>query len=136
MPPKFPGLPCSRGGACVGDEQFFDGIKSGKYNDYSVTARKWLDGSFAGHCGATTTGRVGDCFEGDSGNLGLPLTDQGNWSIAINKCVLLCFACKRCRYVSLSLKWADCSWYHECALSQLHSEPPMGPLFLSVARGV
>ena len=73
-----------------------------------------------GHCGATVDGDGGDCDIGDKGWIGLkqgPATSS--WDGAINACVAACLACDRCRWVSLSLKFKDCSWYRRCP--RIHS---------------
>ncbi|MDC0525799.1 hypothetical protein OAO87_02275 [bacterium] len=77
-----------------------------------LNADEWLAASLPGHCGETAAGDRGDCYSGDRGNLGL--ADASNWTAAVEACLVRCARCARCRYVSLSLKWRDCSWYHEC----------------------
>ena len=76
----------------------------------------------AGHCGATTDGEGGDCDIGDKGWIGL---QQGpatvSWDGAIDACRAACLACNRCRFVSLSLRYKDCSWYRRCP--RLHPNP-------------
>ena len=39
-----------------------------------------------------------------------------SWEDAAQECRKLCERCRRCRYMTVSLYYADCSWYHECDL--------------------
>ena len=75
-----------------------------------------------GHCGPTVDGERGDCDIGDRGWIGLrqgPATSS--WDGAIDACRAACLACDRCRFISLSLKYKDCSWYRRCP--KLHERP-------------
>ena len=82
-------------------------------------AEQWLATSFAGHCGATTANDRGDCSAGDRGNFALNFKAL-DWNTAIYACLAECNKCARCRYVSISLRWSDCSWYHDCENPSSH----------------
>ena len=81
----------------------------------------WASRAVSGHCGETTSGNRGDCSRGEHGQL-LGLQELAhakkaqNWTLAAETCIAACHACgHRCRYVSLSVYWRDCSWYYSCA---------------------
>ena len=44
------------------------------------------------------------------------------WAAAARDCATRCLACPRCNYISVSVQWNDCSWFHECALDRLHND--------------
>ena len=88
-----------------------------------VDSAAWLSASFPGHCGTTSAGDAGDCLTGDRGNLGLSTSDAADWVGATHACLERCSACARCNWVSLSLKWRDCSWYHDCGAQEWSREP-------------
>lgn len=67
-----------------------------------------------GHCGATVDGEHGDCDLGDKGWIGLRPSQSRSWDSARRACVAACRDCDRCRFVSFSLQYKDCSWYHSC----------------------
>ena len=46
------------------------------------------------------------------------------WPAAEHSCIQRCLRCERCRYVSFSLRYRDCSWYASCDLGRLRSRPP------------
>ena len=59
--------------------------------------------------------------------------------LSAQACLGLCHACAQCRVVSLSLKFADCSWFRGCntsiaALQQNPSTFRSGPAAMPVAR--
>lgn len=75
-----------------------------------------------GHCGITS-GATGDCSMGLVGSFGLSSqAAKSGWPTAIHECVLKCRSCEQCRYVTVSLQYQDCSWYHECSLEDIKSE--------------
>ena len=81
-------------------------------------ASEWLARTSSGHCGVTEEGAEGVCDFGDSGSFGSQLgvaLHSGNWSMAAAACLRRCARCSRCRHVSLSLRYADCSWYASCS---------------------
>uniref|UniRef100_A0A7S2NG51 Uncharacterized protein n=1 Tax=Haptolina brevifila TaxID=156173 RepID=A0A7S2NG51_9EUKA len=74
----------------------------------------------AGFCSATEEGG-GDCEAGDKGSWRLAHHEQLDWTSAATVCFARCAACRRCRYISVSTTWGDCSWFHQCALHQLQT---------------
>ena len=77
---------------------------------------------YNGHCGPTVDGERGDCDIGDKGWIGLkqgPATTA--WQGAVEACRAECLACDRCHFISLSLKFKDCSWYRRCP--RVHETP-------------
>ena len=77
----------------------------------------------SGYCGVTKLG--GDCSAGRSGAWRLcPVADdfqldqksvpRRSLSSALTACLARCRNCPRCRYVSFSVKHADCSWFASC----------------------
>ena len=36
------------------------------------------------------------------------------WKVWVDACLQACAGCARCRYVSASPTWSDCSWAHDC----------------------
>lgn len=52
--------------------------------------------------------------------------DHGSWSLGSDatssfaaRCIEKCSACRRCRFVSFSADFEDCSWFHSCDLGRL-----------------
>ena len=41
----------------------------------------------------------------------------------MEECSRRCEDCKRCNYISYSLHFRDCSWYHSCQMDALYSSP-------------
>ena len=87
-------------------------------------AATFLEDSVHGHCGIT--GRsAGDCEIGLNGAFGLGAADvQGGWKAAAAACIASCQGCARCRFVTVSLQYKDCSWYHECDMKSITPEKP------------
>ena len=87
-------------------------------------ARDWLSSSVPGYCALTRQGDRGDCARGDSGSFILNSTtgvrDRDDnvtiWEVWVDACLQACAGCARCRYVSASPTWSDCSWAHDCNL--------------------
>ena len=69
-----------------------------------------------GHCGETTDGQSGDCAIGDFGMLKLNAAHVRTWQMATAECTQRCQACSRCKYISISREYKDCSWYASCDL--------------------
>ena len=85
-------------------------------------ALHWLNRSFPGHCGVTTT--AGDCSMGSSGALRLSIrARQSGWQASVTECISKCRGCQGCRYITVSLQFEDCSWYRECDLLAIGREP-------------
>ena len=89
----------------------------------------FLDRSVHGHCGITGSSE-GDCEIGLNGAFGLKAADvQGGWKGAAAACVARCQGCARCRFVTVSLQYKDCSWYHACDLPSIKPEKLFTPEF-------
>ena len=68
----------------------------------------------AGYCGKTMDGLRGECDEfGQKGSL-FPIKEWTNREAAFAECAALCLQCGRCRFVSFSTRYRDCSWFHTC----------------------
>lgn len=65
-----------------------------------------------GYCGVTKAGES-DCLSGEQGNFGF---SGSTWSNATARCLARCKACRRCRYISVSMELRDCSWFAACDL--------------------
>lgn len=74
----------------------------------------------SGFCAETVAGQS-DCVAGGSGSRTLTASELVSWSAAHSACTAVCSRCARCRYISFSLKWKDCSWFHECDTSALQN---------------
>jgi hypothetical protein len=91
----------------------------------SPRAREWHARARRGYC-AVTTGEA-DCGTGQQGVLAPAVPDAlyiAGWNAAASACLAACDACARCRYVSVSLKHRDCSWFHSCDLDALKTGVP------------
>jgi hypothetical protein len=87
------------------------------------SASRWLDAAATGTCGRTPR-RVGaphaNCHDGVMGSFASFATQHHkSWNTAVLACLNLCGGCDACRFVSVSLKWRDCSWFRACSLSEL-----------------
>ena len=91
---------------------------------HHAMAHAWLGQGQVGHCGATT--RMGDCRLDEKGFWALPSAAWDNWTSAAAACLARCDGCVRCTFVTLSLRFKDCSWYSECSLESLHAQPNVG----------
>ena len=84
----------------------------------------WRGAARAGSCGETRAGAGGDCAHGDKGVLRGGVARSWQWSslraLTIS-CLHACAACGRCKYISVSLLYVDCSWYHRCDVDHLPS---------------
>ena len=84
----------------------------------------WRGAARAGSCGQTRAGAGGDCAHGDKGVLRGAVARSWQWSslhaLTIS-CLHACAACGRCNYISVSLLYVDCSWYHRCDVDHLPS---------------
>ena len=85
-----------------------------------------------GPCG--TADSAGDCGAGHKGSWTLTERQTRSWEAAAAACERRCLACGRCNYVSFSLRWRDCSWFHECDLGALRHDV-YGFLSVAVANG-
>ena len=83
--------------------------------EHVTSARSWLEHSSAGSCGETSWHPPSDqCSCDDSGAFRLQRNETISWMSATTACLLRCKACPRCRHISVSLRWADCSWFSSC----------------------
>jgi len=73
-----------------------------------------------GFCGETGALVRGDCQRGHKGSFGLPTGLR--WDSAKAFCDAACANCARCAFVSLALKWNDCSWFASCDLGMLRRD--------------
>lgn len=76
-----------------------------------------------GYCEATKEGEAGHCLTGSKGSSPLPKHHRASWEAAMRYCASRCASCKQCNYISVSIEWADCSWYSSCDLEKLHNTP-------------
>ena len=84
-------------------------------------------GLVPGYCGETSG--AGDCNSSNVGSWKLTSQQSTDWSAAARACTTRCERCARCRYVSFSLRWRDCSWFSDCTLGRLQHS--VGGGFLS-----
>ena len=90
------------------------------------------------HCSQCTTGRwlgradpvlhmgycevtegEGDCARGSKGAWEMGGAGEQGGLLDAAACVRRCEACSRCRFVSFSPHFEDCSWFHDCSLDKL-----------------
>ena len=70
-----------------------------------------------GYCDTTDSNVRGDCDGfGSKGSL-FPIGWSKGSKSAIAECAKLCAQCDRCRFLSFSLAYRDCSWFHACDTS-------------------
>ena len=86
-------------------------------------AEQWLAVARPGVCAATTG--PGDCEHGAMGSFKDAGLDQvRTWDQLARRCKWLCEGCARCRHISASLAFKDCSWFQDCSLDALSSAAP------------
>ena len=85
---------------------------------WSVTSHAPVE-SGVGYCNVTPSHHYSDCSEDDKGSF--PWQGHTTWPAATAACRKSCLACSRCQYISVSLRWRDCSWYRSCELSRLQT---------------
>ena len=78
------------------------------------------DPGMDGYCGVTETGKQGDCEGGSLGSFSIRAFSSEH---ALRTCALKCAACNRCQYVSLSVRFQDCSWFTRCDTASLNFMP-------------
>ena len=71
-------------------------------------------GSLAGWSSRDRRSRLRREFNCSKGHSGVFFTDRPGSSL--DECVLGCERCERCRFVSYSKRFGDCSWYEKCPL--------------------
>lgn len=84
-----------------------------------------------GYCETTDAGNGGNCQGGKKGSFSVPESIK-TWEQALTFCEGLCTKCDRCQYISLSLEWHDCSWFHACDMEHLSTAPAGFYTFASV----
>jgi hypothetical protein len=73
-----------------------------------------------GVCGATTfSSSAQDCENGMSGAWHMSKLTRKDEDALRESCVERCMRCARCRFISFSIVWGDCSWYHDCEMGAL-----------------
>ena len=50
--------------------------------------------------------------------------DAARWDEALDYCRTRCQGCPRCRFVSISLRNRECSWFQDCDTLRLETAPP------------
>lgn len=86
-----------------------------------AVARRWVRRAATGYCAATS--EATDCETAQMGSWQLELNVANtSWEVAAAACLARCSMCARCRFISLSRRWRDCSWYASCHIDQLKSD--------------
>ena len=69
-------------------------------------------GQHEGFCEGTADGEGAACGARDA---------KGSWGnvSTLHECRARCAGCGRCRYLSFSLFFKECSWFYECDLAHL-----------------
>ena len=80
----------------------------------------WRSHAARGSCGDTQEGDAGDCIRGKHGSFGQP-GGSSHLADSVSACLQLCSQCSRCRYISVSARFSDCSWYSSCPLNRLRA---------------
>ena len=88
----------------------------------------FVDALVPGYCGKTNSSVLGDCEEGESGDLKTAMRLKGgavwsSWHTLAKACLKACSGCAGCRYVTMSLRHRDCSWYRVCQFDSLLTRP-------------
>jgi len=115
---------CAKRGSMFVREDSRTWLAKSRGNATRRRMRRWLAEASPGYCDKTV--KAGDCRAGSKGMLDLLPHEAMSWVGAAEACMRRCHRCERCHYVSLSIKWQDCSWYHSeaCSLSRLHTDVP------------
>jgi hypothetical protein len=84
-------------------------------------AVSWLMRSAEGFCGVTeeAASTAATCSQASQGQwpLAKPRANARHgkdWLSATLRCQKLCAQCARCRYISVSVRHGDCSWFESC----------------------
>ena len=77
--------------------------------DPAACTSRWLATAAQGFCGKTDLGA--NCRVDDKGSWELSGAEASSWEAAAAACTSRCSACERCKHVSISLKFKDCSWF-------------------------
>lgn len=89
----------------------------------------WIGSASPGYCQKTV--KPGDCVTSSKGMFALLPEEAMSWADAVHACMRRCLGCLRCRHISVSMQWQDCSWYASCEKKRLRTDVPA---FLSGAR--
>lgn len=73
-----------------------------------------------GYCEPTTFTHVMNCAVDDKGSFSW--AGGQTWDKALEACRAACLGCARCNFISVSLEWKDCSWYHACDMDNLRAD--------------
>ena len=99
----------------------------------AVEAAAWRSYA-AGYCAVTIVqDQRSNCMAGASGAWMLSTKESASLQAAAHSCLRRCRACGRCRFISVSAKLSDCSWFHDCRRQDLNYYPrefmsvPVGP---------
>jgi hypothetical protein len=90
-------------------------------------ARRWVQRARAGYCARTVdSGRpwMESCLSDDKGVLPLSPQEAAWWPAAAQACLSRCARCQKCRFVSISSAWKDCSFFASCDLTRLRRDIP------------
>mmetsp|Transcript_53319 Transcript_53319/g.88552 ORF Transcript_53319/g.88552 Transcript_53319/m.88552 type:complete len:216 (+) Transcript_53319:51-698(+) len=92
-------------------------------------AMQWVhEKSKRGFCAITESNNQGECSPASQGSakgsLQLPINVSTSWQLAAGWCEEQCRRCSACRFVSLSRRFSDCSWFAQCNLSKLLTAVP------------
>ena len=119
----------SGGGVCSADKSLLRGQRAAALRSQRAAAKSeavaWRGVARHGFCAKTSAAAPNDCNAGAQGSFGLDAGDSKTGTAAsrslraIAQCLSHCHGCARCRFISVSTRWADCSWFHSCALDQL-----------------
>ena len=71
----------------------------------------WLANASRGFCGTTKDGDPGTCSLSDMGSWGLSKAEAQSFELAAAACHQRCDECERCAWISISIRFKDCSWY-------------------------
>jgi hypothetical protein len=85
---------------------------------------QWRAAARRGYCQRTLG--PGDCAGGQQGTLDVSALKGSGDTMAnmVLSCLQRCAACARCRYVSVSVRFGDCSWFSTCELQRLRTDVP------------
>ena len=85
----------------------------------------WANASQEGFCDVTCESESQSsfalCKHADKGSFSLK--ESSSWEAAARECLEHCRKCTHCRYISISLKFRDCSWFEACP-TPLHADVP------------
>lgn len=81
---------------------------------------EWINNAKPGFCGLTDVRQPNKCRSGSKGAWTLSQEAFSSQRKAVRVCLAMCAECERCRFITVSVKDADCSWYHECNSLSTH----------------